>query len=75
MEVRVSNRSINIPDELYMNYRSHQKILVVDGEVSLPVDLILQMNMQTLSNALEWKDASVRLKRASCGILRLFLQM
>ena len=35
MEVRVFNPIHKYTGELYMNYRSHQKILVVDGEVGM----------------------------------------
>ena len=77
MEVRVFNPIHKYTGELYMNYRSHQKILVVDGEVGFTGGFNLADEYANLIERFGvWKDTGVRLKGETVWNLTVvFLQM
>ena len=77
MEVRVFNPVHKYTGELYMNYRSHQKILVVDGEVGFTGGFNLADEYANLIERFGvWKDTGVRLCGAAVWDLTVvFLQM
>lgn len=77
MEVRVFNPVHKYAGELYMNYRSHQKILVVDGEVGFTGGFNLADEYANLIERFgKWKDTGVRLKgEAVWNLTVVFLQM
>jgi len=76
-EVRVFNPIHKYTDKLYMNYRSHQKIIVVDGNVGFTggfnladeyVNLVARFGL--------WKDNGIRVEGdAVWGLTVTFLQM
>lgn len=77
MEVRVFNPIHKYTGELYMNYRSHQKILVVDGEVGFTGGFNLADEYANLIERFGvWKDTGVRLRgEAVWNLTVVFLQM
>ena len=77
MEVRVFNPVHKYTGELYMNYRSHQKILVVDGEVGFTGGFNLADEYANLIERFgTWKDTGVRLiGEAVWNLTVVFLQM
>lgn len=77
MDVRVFNPIHKYTGELYMNYRSHQKILVVDGEVGFTGGFNLADEYANLIERFGvWKDTGVRLKgEAVWNLTVVFLQM
>lgn len=77
MEVRVFNPVHKYTGELYMNYRSHQKILVVDGEVGFTGGFNLADEYANLIERFgTWKDTGVRLiGEAVWDLTVVFLQM
>ncbi len=77
MEVRVFNPVHKYTAELYMNYRSHQKIVVIDGEVGFTGGFNLADEYANLIERFGvWKDTGVRLiGEAVWGLTVVFLQM
>lgn len=77
MEVRVFNPVHKYAGELYMNYRSHQKIVVVDGEVGFTGGFNLADEYANLIERFGvWKDTGVRLiGDAVWNLTVVFLQM
>lgn len=77
MEVRVFNPVHKYTGELYMNYRSHQKIVVVDGEVGFTGGFNLADEYANLIERFGvWKDTGVRLiGDAVWNLTVVFLQM
>lgn len=77
MEVRVFNPVHKYTGELYMNYRSHHKILVVDGEVGFTGGFNLADEYANLVERFGvWKDTGVCVKgEAVWGLTVVFLQM
>lgn len=77
MEVRVFNPVHKYTGELYMNYRSHQKIVVVDGEVGFTGGFNLADEYANLIERFGvWKDTGVRLiGDAVWDLTVVFLQM
>lgn len=77
MEVRIFNPVHKYTGELYMNYRSHQKILVVDGEVGFTGGFNLADEYANLIERFGvWKDTGVRIiGDAVWGLTVVFLQM
>jgi len=77
MEVRVFNPIHKYTDKLYMNYRSHQKIIVIDGNVGYTGGMNLAdeyVNLVTRFGV--WKDNAVRIcGDAVWGLTVTFLQM
>lgn len=77
MEVRVFNPIHKYTDKLYMNYRSHQKIIVIDGNVGFTGGMNLAdeyVNLVTRYGT--WKDNAVRVEGdAVWGLTVTFLQM
>lgn len=76
-EVRVFNPVHKYTGELYMNYRSHQKILVIDGEVGYTGGFNLADEYANLVERFGvWKDTGVRIRGdAVWGLAVVFLQM
>lgn len=77
MEVRVFNPVHKYTGELYMNYRSHQKIVVVDGEVGFTGGFNLADEYANLIERFGvWKDTGVRIiGEAVWNLTVVFLQM
>lgn len=77
MMVRVFNPIHKYTDKLYMNYRSHQKIIVVDGNVGFTGGMNLADEYVNLVNRFgTWKDNAVRVEGdAVWGLTVTFLQM
>lgn len=77
MEVRVFNPVHKYTGELYMNYRSHQKILVVDGKVGFTGGFNLADEYANLVERFGvWKDTGVRITgEAVWDLTVIFLQM
>lgn len=76
-EVRVFNPVHRYTDKLYMNYRSHQKIIVVDGNVGFTGGMNLADEYVNLVSRFGvWKDNAVRIEGdAVWGLTVTFLQM
>jgi cardiolipin synthase len=76
-EVRVFNPVQKYTDKLYMNYRSHQKIIVVDGNIGYTGGMNLADEYVNLVHRFGvWKDNAVRLEGdAVWGLTVTFLQM
>jgi len=77
MEVRVFNPIHKYMDKLYMNYRSHQKIVVIDGNIGYTGGFNLADEYANLIERFGvWKDTGVRLEgEAVWGLTVIFLQM
>ena len=77
MEVRVFNPVHKYTGELYMNYRSHQKILVVDGKIGFTGGFNLADEYANLVERFGvWKDTGVRIRgEAVWNLTVVFLQM
>lgn len=77
MEVRIFNPVHKYMGELYMNYRSHQKIVVVDGEVGFTGGFNLADEYANLIERFGvWKDTGVRIiGDAVWNLTVVFLQM
>ncbi len=77
IEVRVFNPVHKYTGKLYMNYRSHQKIVVVDGEVGFTGGFNLADEYANLIERFgKWKDTGVRLiGEAVWDLTVVFLQM
>ena len=76
-EVRVFNPVHRYTDKLYLNYRSHQKIIVVDGNVGFTGGMNLADEYVNLVQRFGvWKDNAVRVEGdAVWGLTVTFLQM
>lgn len=76
-EVRVFNPIHKYTDKLYMNYRSHQKIIVIDGNVGFTGGMNLADEYVNLVDRFGiWKDNAVRVEGdAVWGLTVTFLQM
>lgn len=76
-EVRVFNPIHKYIDKLYMNYRSHQKIVVVDGKVGYTGGInIADEYANIITRFGVWKDTAVRVSGdAVWGLAVTFLQM
>ncbi len=76
-EVRVFNPIHKYTDKLYMNYRSHQKIIVVDGNVGFTGGMNLADEYVNLVPRFGvWKDNAVKVTGdAVWGLTVTFLQM
>lgn len=77
IEVRVFNPIHKYTDQLYMNFRSHQKIIVVDGNVGFTGGMNLAdeyVNLVTRYGI--WKDNAIKVEGdAVWGLTVTFLQM
>lgn len=76
-EIRVFNPIHKYTDKLYMNYRSHQKIMVIDGNIGYTGGFNIA---DEYANIIErfgvWKDNGIRLEGdAVWGMTVTFLQM
>ena len=76
-EIRVFNPVHKYTGELYMNYRSHRKILVIDGEVGYTGGFNLADEYANLVERFGvWKDTGIRIRGdAVWGLTVIFLQM
>jgi cardiolipin synthase len=76
-EIRVFNPIHKYTDKLYMNYRSHQKIIVIDGNVGFTGGINLADEYVNLVSRFGiWKDNAVRVEGdAVWGLTVTFLQM
>lgn len=76
-EVCVFNPIHKYTDKLYMNYRSHQKILVIDGNIGFTGGFNLADEYANLVDRFGiWKDNAIRLEgEAVWGLTITFLQM
>lgn len=76
-KVRVFNPIHKYTDKLYMNYRSHQKIIVVDGNIGYTGGMNLADEYVNLVDRFGiWKDNSVRVEGdAVWGLTVTFMQM
>lgn len=77
VEISVFNPIHKYTDKLYMNYRSHQKIIVVDGNIGYTGGMNLADEYVNLINRFGiWKDNAVRVEGdAVWGLTVTFLQM
>lgn len=77
IEVRVFNPIHKYTDKIYMNYRSHQKIVVVDGNVGFTGGMNLADEYVNLVQRFGvWKDNAVKITGdAVWGLTVTFLQM
>lgn len=77
IEVRVFNPIQKYTDKLYMNYRSHQKIVVIDGSIGYTGGMNLADEYVNLVERFGvWKDNAVRVEGdAVWGFTVTFLQM
>ncbi len=77
MEVRVFNPIHRYTDKLYLNFRSHQKIIVVDGNVGFTGGMNLADEYVNLVQRFGvWKDNAIRVEGdAVWGLTVTFLQM
>ncbi len=77
IEVRVFNPVHRYTDKLYMNYRSHQKIIVIDGNIGYTGGMNLADEYVNLVHRFgTWKDNAVRVEGdAVWGLTVTFLQM
>lgn len=76
-EIRVFNPIHKYTDKLYMNYRSHQKIIVVDGNIGYTGGMNLADEYVNLVSRFgTWKDNAIRVEgEAVWGLTVTFLQM
>ncbi len=76
-EIGVFNPIHKYTDKLYMNYRSHQKIIVIDGNVGYTGGMNLADEYVNLVKRFgTWKDNAVRVEGdAVWGLTVTFLQM
>lgn len=76
-QVQVFNPIHKYTDKLYMNYRSHQKILVIDGNIGFTGGFNIADEYANLINRFGvWKDNGIRLEGdAVWGLTVTFLQM
>lgn len=76
-QIRVFNPIHRYTDKLYMNYRSHQKIIVIDGNVGFTGGINLADEYVNLVQRFGvWKDNAVRIEgEAVWGLTVTFLQM
>lgn len=77
IETRVFNPIHKYTGELYMNYRSHQKILVIDGEIGYTGGFNLADEYANLIERFGvWKDTGIRVMgEAVWGLTVVFMQM
>ncbi len=77
IEVRVFNPIYKYTDKLYMNYRSHQKIIVIDGNIGFTGGVNLADEYVNLVQRFgTWKDNAVKVEGdAVWGLTVTFLQM
>lgn len=76
-EVRIFNPIHRYTDKLYMNYRSHQKIVVIDGNIGYTGGFNLADEYANIVERFgRWKDNGIRLcGDAVWGLTVIFLQM
>jgi cardiolipin synthase len=76
-EVRVFNPIMKYASELYMNFRSHQKIMVIDGKVGYTGGFNIADEYANLVERFGvWKDTGVKVQGDSVwGLTVVFLQM
>ena len=77
IEVAVFNPIHKYTDKLYLNYRSHQKIIVIDGNISYTGGMNLADEYANLVDRFGiWKDSAIKIEGdATWGFTVIFLQM
>lgn len=77
IQIHVFNPIHRYTGKLYMNYRSHEKLIIVDGEVAYTGGINLADEYANLVNRFGvWKDTAVRLRGdVAWAVARSFLQM
>lgn len=77
IQVRIFNPIHKYTSQLYMNYRSHQKLVIVDGEVAYTGGINLADEYANLIARFGvWKDSALRVRgEAAWGFAICFLQM
>lgn len=77
IETRVFNPIHKYTDKLYMNYRSHQKIIVIDGNIGYTGGINIADEYANIINRFGvWKDNAVKLTGDGVwGLTVTFLQM
>ncbi len=77
VQIHVFNPIHRYTGKLYMNYRSHEKIVVVDGEVAYTGGINLADEYANLVNRFGiWKDTAIRLRgNVAWTVTRSFLRM
>lgn len=77
VEVRIFNPIHKYTDKLYMNYRSHQKIIVIDGNIGFTGGFNIADEYANLVKRFGvWKDNGIRVEgNAVWGMTVTFLQM
>ena len=76
-EVRVFNPIYKYLDKLYFNYRSHQKILVIDGNIGYTGGVNIADEYANIHRRFgKWKDTAIRIEgEGAWGFSTTFLQM
>ena len=76
-EIRVFNPIMKYTSQLYMNFRSHQKIMVIDGKVGYTGGFNLADEYANLVERFGvWKDTGIKVQGdAVWGLTVVFLQM
>lgn len=76
-EVQIFNPIHKYTDKLFMNYRSHQKIVVIDGNIGYTGGFNIADEYANLINRFGvWKDTGIRLEGdAVWGLTIIFMQM
>lgn len=76
-EVRVFNPIHKYLDKLYFNYRSHQKILVIDGNIGYTGGVNIADEYANIHRRFgKWKDTAIRIEgEGAWGFSTTFLQM
>lgn len=77
IEVGVFSPIHQYTDRLYLNYRSHQKVVVIDGNIGYTGGINLADEYANLVERFGvWKDSAIRVEgEASWGFTVIFLQM
>ncbi len=77
IQIHVFNPIHSYVDKLYMNYRSHQKMVVIDGEIAYTGGINLADEYTNIIQRFgTWKDTAVRLRgEVAWHVAREFLQM
>lgn len=77
IEVQIFNPIHKYTDKLYMNFRSHQKIIVIDGNIGFTGGFNIADEYANLINRFgTWKDNGIRVEGdAVWGMTVTFLQM
>ena len=77
IEYRIFNPLHRYVDKLYLNYRNHQKIAVIDGNIAYTGGINIGDEYANLYEKHgHWKDTAIRIEgEGAWGLTRIFLQM